>query len=64
IVQLLVEQLRNQQLIEVKGVTGLDYSFTLTQEGRNVAAERSDLCRYAGAMPVSLDECTRAVKAQ
>ncbi|HSU32661.1 MAG TPA: hypothetical protein VLJ11_15625 [Bryobacteraceae bacterium] len=64
IVEALVEQMRKLQLIEVKGVTGLDYSFTLTREGRNLAAERSEMCRYAGPTPVSLDEYSRAVRAQ
>jgi hypothetical protein len=64
LVQLLVEQMRSQQLIEVKGVRGLDYSFTLTKEGRNRAAERSEVCRYAGPTPVSLDEYSRSVRTQ
>jgi hypothetical protein len=64
LVQLLVEQMRSQQLIEVKGVMGLDYSFTLTKEGRNLAAERSEVCRYAGPTPVSLDEYSRSVRTQ
>lgn len=64
IVEVLVEEMRKLQLVEVKGVTGLDYSFALTKEGRNVAAERSELCHYAGPTPVSLDEYTRAVRTQ
>jgi hypothetical protein len=64
IIEVLVEQMRKLQLIEVKGVTGLDYSFALTKEGRNLAAERSEVCRYAGPTPVSLDDYSRAVRAQ
>src|SRR3954467_11793879 len=40
IVQVLFEHLRNQHLVEVKGTTGLDYSFGLTEAGRHFAAER------------------------
>lgn len=60
----LFDQLRTQQLIEVKGSTGLDYSFSLTEAGRNLAAERSEMSRYTGAAPVSLAEYTYAVRAQ
>jgi hypothetical protein len=64
VVHSLFEQLRKQHLVEVKASTGLDYSFTLTQAGRNLAAERSETCRYTGAAPVSLAEYTDAVRAQ
>lgn len=64
IIQALFEQMRKQQLIEVKGLAGQDYSFELTTAGRNLAAERSQMCRYAGPVPVSLDEYSRAVRAQ
>jgi hypothetical protein len=48
IIQTLFEHLRKQQLVEVKGTTGLDYSFGLTEAGRNLAAERSEISRYTG----------------
>lgn len=64
VVHHLFEQLRKQQLIEVKGSSGLDYSFTLTEAGRNLAAERSETSRYTGPAPVSLAEYTHAVRAQ
>ena len=44
-------QLRQQQLLDVKGMIGNDYTFTLTNNGRAMAAERVadlQLCR-AGA---------------
>lgn len=64
IIHVLFEQLRKQQLVEVKGLTGQDYSFDLTTAGRNLAAERSQMCNYVGPAPVSLDEYSSAVKAQ
>ncbi len=64
LVQILFDQLRKQQLIEIKGTAGLDYSFSLTEAGRNLAAERSELCRYTGPAPVSLEEYSHAVRAQ
>lgn len=64
IIQVLFEQMRKQQLIGVKGLTGQDYSFDLTTSGRNLAAERSQMCNYVGPAPVSLDEYSCAVKAQ
>lgn len=64
IIQVLFEQMRKQQLVEAKGMTGLDYAFDLTEAGRKLASERSEMCRYAGPAPVSLDEYCRAIKAQ
>jgi hypothetical protein len=64
IIRVLFEQLRKQQLVEVKGMTGQDYLFDLTAAGRSLAAERSERCNYAGPAPVSLDEYSRAVRAQ
>jgi predicted ATPase with chaperone activity len=64
IVQTLFEHLRKQQLVDVKGTTGLDYSFALTEAGRHLAAERSEMSRYTGPAPVSLEEYLRAVRAQ
>src|SRR5690348_5007262 len=63
-IKVLFEQMRKQQLIEVKGLRGSDYSFELTTAGRDLAAERSQLCSYTGPAPVSLDEYTQAVRAQ
>lgn len=57
-------QLRQQQLIEVKGMVGNDYSFLLSQAGRNLAAERFQITQYAGACPVSLKDYHAATKAQ
>jgi predicted ATPase with chaperone activity len=64
IIQLLFEEMRKQQLVQVKGMTGLDYSFELTELGRRFAAENTEISRYAGPAPVSLHEYFSAVRAQ
>jgi hypothetical protein len=64
IIRVLFEEMRPQQLVQVKGLTGQDYSFELTTAGRNSAAERSQMCKYAGPAPVSLDEYCHAIRAQ
>jgi hypothetical protein len=56
--------LRQQQLIEVKGMVGNDYQFVLTQAGRAMAAERYQICHYAGAAPVGIKQYHRATKIQ
>lgn len=64
IVETVFRDLRQQQLIEVKGMIGNDYSFSLTSAGRSMAAERFNLTRYAGPCPVPLKQYHRAVKCQ
>ena len=56
--------MRAQQLVEVKGMTGNDYHFTLSASGRQLASERFQISQYAGSCPVSLDEYHAATKAQ
>jgi predicted ATPase with chaperone activity len=57
-------QFRQQQLIEVKGMVGNDYSFTLTANGRAQATGRSEVCQYVGPAPVSIQEYQRVVRSQ
>ncbi len=64
VVEDLFHQLRQQQLLEVKGMVGNDYSFILTAAGRAQAAARNQVCQYAGPAPVSLQEYHRVVKSQ
>ena len=56
--------MRQQLLVEVKGMIGNDYSFSLTEKGRNLALDRYRISHYAGAAPVSLKQYNRLVKAQ
>ena len=57
-------QLRQQQLVEVKGMAGNDYNFTLSAAGKQLASERFQLTQYAGAAPVSLTQYHAATHAQ
>jgi predicted ATPase with chaperone activity len=58
------QQLRQQQLIDIRGTVGSDYLFSLTGPARHYAAERSEICRYAGPVPVPLEQYTRLVRYQ
>ena len=53
VLEAVFRDLRQQQLLEVKGMIGNDYSFNLTQAGRNLANDRFQISHYAGAAPVS-----------
>jgi hypothetical protein len=56
--------LRQQQLIEVKGMVGNDYRITLSGSGRTLASERLQVCQYSGAAPVSLKSYSEGVRMQ
>jgi len=60
----LFHQFRQQQLLEVKGMVGEDYTFTLTAAGRTMATSRNEVCQYAGPAPVSIQQYHKVVKAQ
>ncbi|MDE3167591.1 MAG: AAA family ATPase [Acidobacteriota bacterium] len=64
VLETIFHQFRQQQLLEVKGMTGNDYSFTLTSAGRNLASARNEVCQYVGPAPVSIQDYARVVKAQ
>ncbi len=57
-------QLRQQQIIEVKGMLGNDYQFVLTQSGKQLASDRFQISQYAGACPVALRDYHMATKRQ
>jgi hypothetical protein len=57
-------QFRMQHLLEVKGMAGGDYFFTLTSAGRNLAGSRNAVCQYVGPAPVSLKQYTDVVRSQ
>ncbi len=56
--------MRQQQLVEVKGMIGNDYQFTLSQAGKQMASERFQVNQYAGPAPVSLKDYHAATQAQ
>ncbi len=64
VLETLFHQLRMQQAIEVKGMVGNDYSFSLTTGGRAIATSRSEVCQYVGPAPVSLRQYHELVGAQ
>ncbi len=64
VVDMVFKHMRAQHLVEVKGMTGNDYNFTLSAAGRQLASERFAVSQYAGACPVSLAEYQKAVKGQ
>jgi DNA-binding Lrp family transcriptional regulator len=60
----IVEELRELRLIEIQGLEGRDYQLGLTEAGRAQANDRMQLCRYAGAAPVSLSAYSGMVRRQ
>ena len=64
ILTIVFNHMRQQQLVEVKGMIGNDYHFTLSQSGKSLASERFQITQYAGAAPVSLKDYHAATKAQ
>src|SRR5450432_1989889 len=64
VLETVFHQFRHQQLIEVKGMLGNDYSFALAAPGRTLASGRNDVCQYVGPAPVSIQQYQEVVKAQ
>src|ERR1700677_2404441 len=64
ILNIIFTHMRQQQLVEIKGMLGNDYNFTLSQAGKMLAGERFQISRYAGAAPVSLKDYSNATKSQ
>ncbi|HBG07413.1 MAG: hypothetical protein A2075_00960 [Geobacteraceae bacterium GWC2_58_44] len=67
IVELVLEEQRRENLIEVKGSANYaktSYVFRLTEAGRKKGQEVLKLCRYAGPAPVSLEDYCDVVQKQ
>jgi hypothetical protein len=64
IVDHVFRQLRQQQIVEVKGMVGNDYQFILSQSGKQLASDRFQISQYAGACPVALKEYHAATRRQ
>lgn len=64
VVQQLFRELRQQQLLDMKGSIGEDFSFSLTNTGKQTVNDRRDHTQYAGPAPVSLAQYYQAVRAQ
>ena len=64
VIDIVFRHMRQQQLVEVKGMAGNDYNFTLSGAGKQLAGERFQISQYAGAAPVSLPAYQAATMAQ
>jgi hypothetical protein len=64
VLETMFHQFRQQQLLDVKGMTGNDYSFSLAAAGRALATVRNEVCQYVGPAPVSIQQYQKVVKAQ
>ena len=64
VIDICFRHMRQQQLVEVKGMQGNDYQFTLSQAGKQLASERFQVNQYAGPAPVSLPDYKAATEAQ
>ena len=64
IVEEIFQQLRKEQLCEVKGMTGHVYRIVSTSQGRARGVELLSLNHYSGPAPVSLGDYVSRVRAQ
>jgi len=64
ILNIVFQHMRQQQLIEVKGMIGNDYHFVLSGSGKLLASERFQVTQYAGAAPVCLRDYDAATRSQ
>ena len=55
---------KHQRLLEVLGMIGNDFNFTLTSAGRILAGDRASRCSYAGPAPVPLAAYHESTRAQ
>lgn len=56
--------MRQQHMVEIKGMVGNDYHFALSAAGRALAGERFQVTQYAGACPVALNDYHAATNMQ
>ena len=64
VISAVFQHMRAQQLIEIKGMLGNDYTFCLSGAGRALGSERFGITQYAGACPVALKDYHAATIAQ
>ncbi len=64
VVHRLTEELRDKQYLEILGLQGHEYRFTLTDAGRAFAQERARISLYAGPAPVSVADYREVVEGQ
>lgn len=67
VVDTVMEALRRDQLVEVKGGTGyatVTYNFKITEQGKRRSIELLDMCQYVGPAPVPLEAYQAMVELQ
>ena len=64
VVTAVFRQCKHQRLLEVLGMDGNDFNFTLTSAGRILAGDRASRCSYAGPAPVPLRAYYQSTRAQ
>src|ERR1035441_1161346 len=52
VLETMFHQFRQQHILEVKGMLGNDYAFSLTGGGRTLATARNEVCQYVGPAPL------------
>lgn len=58
------DELRGRKYLDVQGMSGNDYIFSLTTFGREEARSRFEACQYSGIAPVALETYRKAVLLQ
>ena len=64
VVESTFRHLQKEQLVEVRGMLGGDYTFVLSEGGRQMALDRLRITQYSAAAPVSLRDYNKSVRAQ
>jgi hypothetical protein len=64
VISAVFRQSKHQRLIEVLGMNGNDFTFTLTSAGRILAGDRASRCSYAGPAPVPLASYHQVTRTQ
>jgi len=64
VMTMIIEELRELRYLEVQGLESRNYKLALTEVGREQTNDRLQMCRYAGAVPVSLAVYCAVVRAQ
>lgn len=62
-----IEVLRREKMVEVRGAAEYvksSFKFSITEKGKNRAAELLEVCRYAGPAPVTLAQYRQMVELQ
>ncbi|MFN0089408.1 MAG: AAA family ATPase [Acidimicrobiales bacterium] len=64
VISVVFEELNQKKFVDVQGLVGQDYVFTLTAFGKEQAAERFKRSKYSSVAPVSLGRYAKVVIAQ